>query len=104
MKAYPKYEERFNEFKKEMPQKIENDIDDILYVKWLRTLKKLIDNNSNNAFPSFMKNDKWKKKKLETLLVVTLNLRLDTILYNKQTFVAEQGKGGLSDFNDSEVY
>ncbi len=51
-----------------------------------------------------MKNDKWKKKKLETLLVVTLNLRLDTILYNKQTFAAEQGKGSISEFNDSEVY
>lgn len=39
-----------------------------------------------------MKNDKWKKKKLETLLVVTLNLRLDTILYNSKHLLQSKAK------------
>ena len=100
---YAMYEENLNKLKNEMPNELENDLDDILYVKWLKILKKLVDSDNNTSFPSFMKSDEWKKKKLETFAGSYAELKHDTILYNKQSYAAEQGEGGLSEFRDMEI-
>ena len=99
---YPMYEENLNKLKNEMPNKLENDTDDILYVKWLKVLKKLVDSDNNMSFPSFMKSEEWKKKKLETFAGSYAELKHDTILYNKQPYAAECGEGGFSEFVDYE--
>ena len=85
-----------------MSKRVENDSSNILYVKWIKTLKKLIDSENNNDFPSFMKNEEWKKKKLETFGGSYAELKHDTILYSKQTYSAEMGEGGMDEFYDVE--
>ncbi len=97
---YPNFESNLRGLQKEMPIRIENDSSDILYVKWIRTLKKLIDSDDNNEYPSFMKNEEWKKKKLETFGGSYAELKHDTILYSKQSYTAEMGEGGWDEFYD----
>lgn len=102
---YPNYEENLNILNNTMPKAIKEDNSDILYVKWMKALYRLIENeDKNESYPSFMKNDEWKKKRLETFGGSYAELKHDTILYAKQTYgAAEKGEGGLSEFFDSET-
>ena len=99
---FPEYESNLKKMQNEMPTIIEKDSTDVLYTKWVRTLKKFIDSEDNNSFPSFMKNNEWKKKKLETFGGSYAELKHDTILYTKQTYSAEGGEGGMDEFYDEE--
>ena len=98
------YSENLKKMQNEMPKKMDNDNKEILYLKWMKVLKSLIDSDKNNsAFPSFMKGEEWRKKKLETFGGSYAELKHDTILYAKQTYgAAEMGEGGYDEFYDYE--
>ncbi len=63
-----------------------------LYWSWLYTLKPLTE-AKGKGYPSFMQNQAWTRKQLETYLGSFTELKHDTILYAKQVY-AEMGGGG----------
>jgi hypothetical protein len=69
-----------------------------LYWGWLYQLKPLIDVKSG-GYPSFMQNDAWARKDLNTFLGSWTELKHDTILYAKQVY-AEMGGGGPDQKDD----
>jgi hypothetical protein len=66
-----------------------------LYWSWLYTLKPLTE-PKGEGYPSFMQNQAWTRKQLETYLGSWTELKHDTILYSKQVY-AEMGGGGIED-------
>ncbi len=65
-----------------------------LYWSWLYTLLPLTV-EQNEGYPSFMRNQAWYRKELNTYLGSWTELKHDTILYAKQVY-AEAGGGGES--------
>ncbi|MBU4553665.1 MAG: DUF3160 domain-containing protein [Candidatus Desulforudis sp.] len=63
-----------------------------LYWSWLHTLAPLTE-PKGKGYPSFMTNQAWTRKQLETYLGSWAELKHDTILYAKQVY-AEAGGGG----------
>jgi len=63
-----------------------------LYWGWLYSLKPLTEKKST-GYPSFMTNEAWQRKSLNTYLGSWTELKRDTILYSKQAY-AEMGGGG----------
>lgn len=63
-----------------------------LYWSWLHTLVPLTE-PKGKGYPSFMTNQAWTRKQLETYLGSWTELKHDTILYAKQVY-AEMGGGG----------
>ncbi len=63
-----------------------------LYWSWLHTLAPLTE-PKGKGYPSFMTNQAWTRKQLETYLGSWAELKHDTILYAKQVY-AEMGGGG----------
>lgn len=72
-----------------------------LYWGWLYNLRPLLAEKTS-GYPSFMQNDAWKKKELNTFLGNWTELKHDTILYAKQVY-AELG-GGAPDQKDDRGY
>lgn len=62
-----------------------------LYSGWLNTLRPLLE-KKGEGYPSYMQNDEWAKKNLETFAGSYAELKHDTILYTKQ-MMAEMGDG-----------
>lgn len=71
-----------------------------LYWGWLNALKPLLEEKSN-GYPSFMQNQAWIRKDLNTFLGSWTELKHDTVLYAKQAY-AEMGGGPLE--KDSQGY
>jgi hypothetical protein len=69
-----------------------------LYWGWLYQLKPLTDVKSS-GYPTFMQNDAWVRKDLNTYLGSWAELKHDTILYAKQVY-AEMGGGGADQKDD----
>lgn len=63
-----------------------------LYWSWLYTLSPLTQ-PKEEGYPSFMQNQAWTRKQLETYLGSWTELKHDTVLYAKQCY-AEMGGGG----------
>ena len=103
---FPNYMENLNKLRKRIPENIKKDDKNILYNKWMRALYRLVELEKNDEkLPSFMRNEEWKKKTLETFAGSYAELKHDTILYTKQTYgVAECGEGGGDEFYDTEEY
>lgn len=68
-----------------------------LYWSWLYTLSPLTE-PKGEGYPSFMQNQAWTRKQLETYLGSWTELKHDTILYAKQVY-AEMG-GGMEELDD----
>ena len=68
-----------------------------LYWNWMHTLRSLI-RQIPEGYPTFMLNQAWAHKELNTFLGSWTELKHDTILYTKQNY-AEMG-GGLEEFDD----
>lgn len=66
-----------------------------LYWSWLHTLAPLTE-PKKQGYPSFMTNQAWTRKQLETYLGSWTELKHDTILYAKQVY-AEMGGGDVND-------
>lgn len=57
------------------------------YTSWIHTLQSLVDINYTSDYPDFMKTSAWQDEKLNTALGSWAQLRHDTILYAKQTYI-----------------
>jgi hypothetical protein len=57
------------------------------YTSWIHALQALVDINYTNDYPDFMKSLAWQDEKLNTALGSWAQLRHDTILYAKQTYI-----------------
>lgn len=68
-----------------------------LYAGWLQTLCPLLEERGE-GYPSFMTNEEWRKKNLESFLGSYTELKHDTVLYSKQ-MLAEMG-GGMEEMDD----
>ena len=72
-----------------------------LYAGWLNILRPLFE-KKGEGYPSYMTNDEWVKKSLETFAGSYAELKHDTILYAKQV-MAEMG-GGEDEIRDDRGY
>jgi len=90
---YAHYDERLDNLKREFAAKTGEDWRQNLYWGWLWTLKSLLE-PAPEGYPSFMRNDAWLDKSLNTVLASWAEMRHDTILYAKQSYAAECGDGG----------
>ena len=90
---------------KSMQKEFNNDDSTIwnasLYASWLNTLRPLLD-KKGEGYPTFMQNDEWTKKDLETFAGSYTELKHDTVLYSKQ-MMAEMG-GGWEEDKDYRGY
>lgn len=89
--SYPKI---FDELKKKFHNLEDRDWMSNMYQGWLWTLKDLL-KPYGEGYPSFMTNEAWVDKNLNTALGSWSELKHDTILYGKQSG-AEMG-GGVSE-------
>ncbi len=73
-----------------------------LYAGWLNTLRPMFV-KKGEGYPSFMQNEEWAKKNLETFAGSYAELKHDTILYAKQ-IMAEMGDGDDEEVLDDRGY
>ena len=73
-----------------------------LYSFWMHTLSPII-REKKEGYPSYMQNEEWAKKELETFAGSYAELKHDTVLYNKQVIAAEMG-GGSGEVIDDRGY
>lgn len=69
-----------------------------LYSSWLNTLRPLTE-EKGEGYPTFMQNNAWTAKNLNSFLGSWTELKHDTILYAKQVY-AEMGGGGIESKDD----
>ena len=98
-KSMPDYPKIVNEFKAEYSKRTEKEWKQNLYYNWLYNLRALFDARDNSNLPFFMTTEGWEVKTLNTSLASWSELRHNTILYSKQSIVAECG-GGSDDGTD----
>lgn len=89
---YKKYPENMENLRIDIASLDEGIRTQNLYWTWLYTLEPLTE-SKGKGYPSFMQNQAWNGKQLETYLGSWAELKHDTILYAKQVY-AEMG-GGL---------
>ncbi len=97
MTDYPNYDDQLHEAQdgiKEMPELWTGS----LYAAWMNTLNPLL-TVKGEGYPSFMTNDEWTKKSLESYLGSWTELKHDTVLYSKQ-MMAEMGGGDMEVIDD----
>ena len=100
MADYPNYDEQLSRAREEIKRMPELWTGS-LYASWMYTLNPLLE-EKGEGYPSFMTNDEWTKKSLETYLGSWTELKHDTILYSKQ-MMAEMG-GGDEEILDDRGY
>jgi len=83
---YGRYQDTFDQLKKQFDEVPEKDWNQNLYWSWLYALKALIAEPAQASWPSFMLTDAWKDKELNAALGSWAALRHDTILYAKQSY------------------
>lgn len=89
---YPKYSENMSKMQTYLAGLPTENWTQNLYWGWLYQLLPLTDLKST-GYPTFMQNDAWVRKDLNTFLGSWSELKHDTILYAKQVY-AEMGGGG----------
>jgi hypothetical protein len=90
--AYRDYPENMNRLQERLAGLDADTWIQNLYWGWLHTLKTLI-GEKPEGYPSFMRNQAWTRKELNTFLGSWTELKHDTVLYAKQVY-AEAGGGG----------
>ena len=81
---WDKYLEKFGEMKEKFDSLPDETWRSNLYYGWLWTLKALTE-PFGDGYPSFMTNQAWHDKSLNTALASWAELRHDTVLYGKQS-------------------
>lgn len=94
---YERYPENMNKIQQYLNGLEEAAWHQNLYWTWMHTLRSLI-RQVPEGYPSFMLNQAWARKELNTFLGSWTELKHDTLLYTKQNY-AEMG-GGMEDFDD----
>lgn len=92
---YPRNMKKMQQHLKSLP---EGNWRQNLYWSWLNTLRPLI-REVPAGYPSFMRNQAWARKELNTFLSSWTELKHDTLLYTKQNY-AEMGGGGDEKIDD----
>jgi len=87
------YAEQTEKMREEVGAYTERDWTKNVYAGWLHTLKLLVE-VKGEGYPSFMLTEAWVDKALNAALGSWAELRHDTILYAKQSVVAECGGEG----------
>lgn len=90
---YPDYQPQLDKVKKYLKNTPESNWTQNLYFGWMYTLTTLT-NENKEGYPTFMQNEAWKRKDLNTFMGSYTELKHDTILYAKQVY-AEMG--GIDD-------
>ena len=90
--SYPNYPENMKELQGKIAALDTGIKTQNLYWSWLYTLAPLTE-PKGEGYPSFMQNQAWTRKQLETYLGSWTELKHDTVLYAKQVY-AEMGGGG----------
>ncbi len=86
--SYPKYVEQIAKLRQEFSDLSPETWAQNLYWNWIYSLMALLDERGE-GFPTFMSNDAWTDKDLNTALGSWAELRHDTILYAKQSYTFE---------------
>ena len=82
---YANYQEQMEKLRKEFSQLPPEQWVENLYWSWLHALRPLLEVKSE-GYPTFMQNQAWLDKDLNTFLGSWTELRHDTILYAKQSY------------------
>lgn len=90
---FAKYTEQLQKLKAEVDAYTDRDWTRNVYAGWLHTLRFLVE-VKDDGYPTFMRNQAWTDKQLNAALASWAELRHDTILYAKQSVVAECGGEG----------
>ena len=90
--AYQNYPENMKKLQEKIASLDKGTQTQNLYWSWLYTLSPLTQ-PKGEGYPSFMLNQAWTRKQLETYLSSWTELKHDTVLYAKQVY-AEMGGGG----------
>jgi len=99
-KKYPTYQANMSKVQSHLLQLPKSAWTQNLYWGWLNALKPLLEKKSN-GYPSFMQNQAWIRKDLNTFLGSWTELKHDTVLYAKQVY-AEMGGGPIEE--DTQGY
>lgn len=94
------YKENMNKTRTEISSAPDAFWSSSLYGGWLNTLSPLL-KEKGDGYPSFMTNEAWARKSVESYLGSWTELKHDTVLYSKQ-FAAEMGGGDIEE--DSRGY
>lgn len=89
---FKNYAEQTEKLRQEVAAYTDKQWTENVYVGWLHTLKFLLEPKSE-GYPTFMRSEAWLDKQLNAALGSWAELRHDTILYAKQSVVAECGGG-----------
>jgi hypothetical protein len=84
---YSSFEDNLNSLKQEFDGLTEENWTYSSYTSWVYALQSLVNSNNTSNYPDFMKNVPWQDEKLNTALGSWAQLRHDTILYAKQTYI-----------------
>lgn len=87
--SYKNYSIQYNKLNSEFSNFSTAEWNRNLYWSWLYSLQPLL-NDYGSGYPTFMQTDAWKDKELSTSLASWTELRHDTILYAKQSYVIEE--------------
>jgi hypothetical protein len=91
-REFAHYDDQMKKLRAEFAAKTGDDWRQNIYWGWLWTLKGLTE-PFGDGYPTFMLNDAWLDKELNTALASWAEMRHDTILYAKQSVTAECGDG-----------
>jgi hypothetical protein len=90
---YVNFDKQLNKVRGEISSLSDAQWTENLYWSWLYSFRPLLQPKAvNSGYPSFMTNDAWTRKDLNTVLGSWTELKHDTILYAKQV-MAEMGGG-----------
>ncbi len=89
---FKNYAEQTEKLRQEVAAYTDADWSENVYAGWLQTLGLLIEPKTQ-GYPTFMRSEAWLDKQLNAALGSWAELRHDTILYAKQSVVAECGGG-----------
>lgn len=90
---FKNYAEQTEKLRGEVAAYTDTDWTKTVYNGWLHALKLLLE-PKGEGYPTFMRNDAWLDKQINCALGSWAELRHDTILYAKQSVVAECGGEG----------
>jgi hypothetical protein len=85
--VFENFESNLASLKQNVSDLTEKDWTQSSYIAWMHALQSLVETNQNDTCPEFMKSLAWQDEKLNTGLGSWAQLRHDTLLYAKQTYI-----------------
>ncbi len=85
--AYENYTNNLDTLKSKFNNLAEDEWTQSSYTAWMHSLQSLVNVEDNNSYPEFMTNLAWQDEKLNTALGSWTQLRHDTLLYSKETYI-----------------